>query len=434
MVTDYWLLAYAEDTETIRRIQTQKGWFYVGATAVLLYYLICNSLQKQKKTRDRYLKATEKALEKAKESDRLKSAFLNNLSHEIRTPMNSILGFSEMLREKNISQDDRERFALMIGQGGQRLLDVMNDIVNISTIESGQEVIWSDPVNVNALLCELHREYSGKVNPAQVVFECRSQLSDEETRVITDKAKLSQVLTHLVKNAVKFTRQGQIVLECQKKDNMLFFRVSDTGRGIDAEFQDIIFTRFRQVEADNSLENEGMGLGLPIARAYVELMGGDIWLESSPDRGSVFSFVIPWVPGTRDGALMEDGTSPPAGHARPGSILVAEDEYSNFLLIETLLAPYPYKLIHATNGRDAVEHCLQDQGIRLVIMDLKLPEMDGLEATRLIKKNRPALPVLAVTAYAMKNDGQKAIDAGCDAYLAKPIRRNELLEAVSRFM
>lgn len=293
--SDRLLLWWIDDIDVMRTAQTHKGWFYVFATAILLFFLIRNSLKRQEEARAAYLSELEQALKKARESDDLKTSFLNNLSHEIRTPMNSILGFTKLLQDRSKTEKDRQLYFQAIDDNGYKLLDVITDIVSISAIESGQEQINTTITDLNELFEQLYHVFSDKLRLKGVSFSCQTALRTEDAKVYADRDKLNVVLSHLLRNAVKFTDEGRIECRCMLKGDMLHFVVSDTGRGISPEFREVIFQRFRQADPGPSRLNEGIGLGLPIAKAYVHLMGGDMWVESQPDKGSIFHFHIPYV-------------------------------------------------------------------------------------------------------------------------------------------
>jgi signal transduction histidine kinase len=308
--SDKVLLIWIEDIGVMQTAQTHKGWFYVMATAILLFFLIRNSLKRQGETRAAYLSELEQALKKARESDELKTAFLNNLSHEIRTPMNSILGFTKLLQDQSKSEKERQVYFQAIHDNGFKLLDVITDIVSIAAIESGQERIHTVYTDLNELFADLDHEFAEKAELKGVHFSCQISLQPDEAKIYTDRGKLNVVMSHLIRNAVKFTDEGKIECRCHQKDDTLHFIVSDTGRGISPEFNEVIFQRFRQADPGPSRLNEGIGLGLPISKAYVDMMGGNLWVESQPGRGSIFHFYIPYVPVSNAAPTSENHKKP----------------------------------------------------------------------------------------------------------------------------
>lgn len=376
--------------------------------------------------------ALQQAKEKAEESDKLKTAFLNNLSHEIRTPLNAIVGFSEFLNEPGITREQIAHFTRIIRSSSDQLLSIIDDIVNISKIEAGQLETFIGKCDVNLLLGEVYKLMHAKAEEKKVKFRFHAGLNEQEAIISTDREKLEQVLVHLVGNAIKFTDAGHVEFGCSLRDGFLHFYVADTGSGIEAELQDMVFQRFQQIETGERKVKSGMGLGLPIARAFVEAMGGQIWMESSPGAGTVVFFTLPWTPET--GALSEKQPgSADKGNGRK-NILVAEDEENNFELIRVILASAGMHIIHAWNGQEAVELAARHPETDMVLMDIKMPVMGGYAATGKIKSMRPDLPVIALTAYALPGDREKALEAGCDDYMAKPVSLKGFLDLVRKHL
>jgi len=383
----------------------------------------------ERKQAEEELKA---AKEKAEESDRLKTAFLNNLSHEIRTPLNAIVGFSEFLNEPGLDQDQIRRFTATIRSSSDQLLSIIDDIVNISKIEAGLLDRFENECHINKLLEKVYGKLQVKAAEKLIKFRYHSALSEKESRVITDQNKLETILMHLIGNAIKFTREGHVEFGCSLKDNALRFYVADTGSGIDPALQDTVFQRFQQVHTDRTSVSSGMGLGLPIAKSFVELLGGRIWLESNPGTGTVAFFTIEWSPLEQSGQPV----------AKPGqdngngkhTILVAEDEENNFELLKVILESVDMEILHAWDGKQALELLGKHPEVDLVLMDIKMPVMGGYEATQRIKEERPELPVVALTAYALPGDREKALSAGCDDYMAKPVSLKEFLSIVKKHL
>ncbi|MCF8382961.1 MAG: PAS domain S-box protein [Chlorobium sp.] len=375
------------------------------------------------------------AKEKAEESDRLKTAFLANISHEIRTPMNGILGFSELLKDSHLSGEEQAEYIGLIEQSGLRMLNIINELIDISRIEAGETVLQIAETFLNRLMRELHAFFKPEAEKKGLHFGCFPGLSDEESLIETDSSKLSQILTNLIQNALKFTAEGHVEFGYTRKDGMLEFYVTDSGIGIPLDRQEEIFERFRQVDSRHARSFEGTGLGLCISRAFVEMLGGSIGVTSVEGRGSQFHVTLPYNrAGTSQtagsGSLLDEKTR----FLRGMTILVAEDDRSCSILLKAILKGADMTILHAQNGREAVELISRYKDIRLVLMDIKMPVMDGLEATTRIKKIRPALPVIAQTAFALESDRQKAADAGCDAFITKPIRKAELLELIQELL
>lgn len=373
------------------------------------------------------------AKEKAEESDKLKTSFLNNMSHEIRTPLNGILGFSNMLNNQGVDDNTRQHYLGIIQKNSDRLIAIIEAIINISTIESGQEVVSEIQTNIYEVLDNIYQEFKSRTNQSQIHLNYRTSLSLHDAHVMTDQSKLIQILTQLLDNAFKFTDSGTIEMGCSIKDDTLLFSVSDTGIGIKAEFHKVVFDRFRKINDNPKREYGGNGLGLAISKAYVELLGGKMWLESEPGKGSTFYFAIPFKPIFQGTKKQVEGDNPVPKNKTAKTLLIAEDEYSNYQLLEVILLRENYRVIHVLNGKEALETCLNNPDIDIVLMDLKMPVMDGLTATKLIKAEKPDLPIIAITAYALSGDKEKALEAGCDEYISKPIKKQDLLAVINRF-
>jgi PAS domain S-box-containing protein len=371
------------------------------------------------------------AKEKAEQSDLLKTAFLNNLSHEIRTPMNAIVGFAEYLNEEGLSKERVRYVTRVINQSGQQLLSIINDIINMASIESGLVEAFSKETNINQLLKNVYEQTQPGAAAKHIKYRYNSRLKDLEAIVLTDETKLQQILTNLVDNAIKFTDEGHVEFGCAIQENMLQFYVADTGPGIPADMQATIFERFRQGDIELSVKKSGMGLGLSISKSFAELLGGKIWLESEPGSGSVFYFSIPYQPVKKETDIGSKAlkTYP---ELKNKTILVAEDEENNYELIKVILSTYEMNVLHAWDGLQASRMAEDSPDIDLVLMDIKMPVMNGLEATRKIKSIKPKLPIIALTAYAMPGDEEKAMEAGCDAYLTKPLSMHSFLKIVQK--
>lgn len=374
------------------------------------------------------------AKEQAEEGDHLKTAFLHNISHEIRTPMNAIVGFAGFLNDPDLTPDKRTHFADIIVQSSNQLLSIIDDIVRISTIEAGQEKILEGKVNINSMCMLAFAQFESKASESGIDFKNQLALPDHQSLIISDETKLSQVLMNLLVNAFKFTKGGHIYFGYTLKENELEFYVEDTGIGIPAELHEEIFKRFRQVESTLSRQFGGSGLGLSICQAYIHLMGGKMWVTSSPGSGSVFYFTIPYRQTTvkKESVLssLVESDKDNDHEPKPLTILVAEDEDFNYMLLREWLAPFNATIIRAINGLDALELATANKGINLVLMDLKMPIMDGYESTKEIKKIRPALPILALTAYSQDSDKRKALECGCIDFISKPFSKENLIAKI----
>ncbi len=360
----------------------------------------------------------------AEESDRLKTAFLANISHEIRTPMNGIMGFSELLKDPHLTGEEQGEYIDLINQSGQRMLTLINDLMDISRIDARETKLVESETSVNQLLRDLLAFSRLQADKKGLRLSCTTGLTDNESIITTDSGKLTQILTNLIQNAMKFTSKGGIDIGYARKEEMLEFYIIDSGTGIPADKKGKIFERFHQ--ADNSLTraHEGSGLGLSISKALVEMLGGTIHVESVEGAGSTFSFTIPYKPTHHP----EHSALRTQHSALSFTILIAEDDDVSTLLLKRNLKGENITILCAGNGWEAVELVEHHPEISLVLMDIKMPIMNGYEASRLIKQQRPDLPIIAQSAFTSIEERQKAKEAGCDHFITKPISKSELLE------
>ncbi len=379
------------------------------------------------------------AKEKAEESDRLKSQFLSNMSHEIRTPMNAILGFAEMLQDPELDIEEKDRFLDVILRSGDNLLRLINDIIDISKIEARQlRIIYSD-CRINELFADLDGFFNkelARLRKENLTFYIQAGKSESDFTVYTDPVRLRQIITNLVGNAMKFTDEGFIELGYRVRAEKVEFYVRDSGIGIPVDQQKLIFDRFGQVKEVASRNLTGTGLGLTISKNLIELLGGTMWLDSFPGEGSTFWFSIPLKVGPyRSDSLFEFEVAHHQQLDLSGKhILVVEDVDTNYFYMSSLLGKLNAEISRAADGAIAIEMVRNNPSINLVLMDIELPVMDGYTATREIKKIRPDLTVIAQTAFAMMGEREKCLEAGCDDYIAKPIRKEILTEVISKYI
>jgi signal transduction histidine kinase len=375
-----------------------------------------------------------RAKKRAEESDRLKSSFLANMSHEIRTPMNAILGFSELLKSKKFPDERKEKFIDIINIKGRQLMQIIADIIDISKIEAGQIKIVSKNFSVKDLMEDLEISFNSLQTHDKKFIKFITKVKEDEGDfwIYADKLRIGQILTNFLSNAYKFTEKGEIEVGYQiKEGKFIVFFVRDTGIGIGKDDLKIIFDPFRQVSGSYDRIYGGTGLGLSISRGLASKLGGSIWADSKINKGSTFYLKIPYTKGKKSEKIIEPFTE--IYNWQNKTILIAEDEEANYAFFRMLLAPTKARIIRAVDGLEAVEKS-KDHRVNLVLMDIKLPELDGLEATRIIKKNRKTLPVIAQTAYAMSSDEQECLKAGCDAYIAKPIIVETFLRLIGQFI
>lgn len=374
------------------------------------------------------------AKEKAEESDRLKTAFLHNISHEIRTPLNAIVGFTALLDDPDLQPVNRKQYIDIIFQSSDQLLSIISDIVDISNIETGQIKVTLNQVNINYTIRNLFEQYNLRAVQQGLLIHYKLTLNDDEAFIETDGAKLIHILTNLLNNSFKFTKDGKIEFGYTIKNGFVEFVVSDTGIGISEEKQTKIFERFYQVENSISRQYGGTGLGLSICRSYAELLGGNIRVESEPGTGSIFYFTLPFKSSAKSIQVKETEHKKSNELFDGKTILIAEDDDINFLVVKKSLKPYNFNLVRALEGKEAVKICRSNNEINLVLLDLKMPGMDGLEAMRLIKQFRPHLPFIALTAYAFESDKKNAIESGCSDYLTKPFLKKDLMEMLRKHL
>ena len=388
----------------------------------------------------------QKAKERAEESDHLKSAFLANMSHEIRTPMNSILGFSDLLKESKHTNDKQLQYIDVIEHSGKRMLNIINDILTISKIESGIADIHQSEFNINEQIKSLYASFKDEIEQKGIDFSYKITLPDSEAMIKTDGEKIYAILLNLLKNAIKFTNHGAIEFGYNlKKDSEpteLEFFVKDTGGGIRQEQMELIFERFRQGSESLTRNYEGAGLGLTISKAFVEMLGGKIRVESKEDNlpygkegGTIFYFTIPYdvKPNKKMHMTYVTSETGKLHQAKNLKVLIVEDDVVSETMLEIMIEDYCKAPLVAKNGLEAVRLCEEYPNIDFVLMDVKMPELNGYEATKKIREFNKDIIILAQTAYALPGDREKAIAAGCNDYISKPYSQSELTALIEKY-
>lgn len=375
------------------------------------------------------------AKEKAEESDRLKSAFLANMSHEIRTPMNGILGFTDLLKDPDLTGEDQQKFIEVIQKSGARMLNTVNDIIEISRIETGQVIVSHSEVDIPKLFSSFKEFFQPEVNRKGLKMIFENSLSESESTVITDENKLSSIISNLIKNAIKFTEKGAINVTVKRKNDFLEFCIKDDGIGIPENKKEAIFNRFEQADMSNARLYEGSGLGLSISKSYVEMLGGEISVESRVNYGSKFCFTIPFKMKHNQKAkdekisMIKDNVS----KFNKINVLVAEDDGASQMYLDYALKGIVQELILVNTGREAIEKIKENHNIDIILMDIKMPDINGLEATKQIRKFNQDVIIIAQTAFALEGDKQKALEVGCNDYIAKPINYRELISLMEKY-
>ena len=372
---------------------------------------------------------------KAEESDKLKSTFLANLSHEIRTPMNAIIGFSDLLLDDNLSAESRKKYLRIIKSSGKNLVSIIEDLIEMSKIDAKQIAPNYKGLNVENFINELYSTLKVIIPEDKKVdfylIKSEEQLSND---VLTDEIKLKQVMVNLLTNAIKFTDNGHIsfgyTINLKRKE--IAFRVEDTGIGISKKDLKVVFDRFRRVEDDYSISISGLGLGLSISKAYVEMLGGKIAVKSFFGKGSVFNFTIPLVYDTNNickNSKMDENLCLDFGLK---TILIAEDDNINYLLLKRILELKKHTVLRARNGQEVVNISAENEAIDLVFMDIKMPILDGYEAFQKIKLFKPELPVVAQTAHSSTEDKERILKAGFSGFITKPLDKEKIYELINQ--
>lgn len=376
------------------------------------------------------------AKNEAEKSDRIKSSFLASMSHELRTPLNAVIGFSELIH-KNSKIEDILNFTTIINKSGNNLLALIEDLFDISLIETGDVRIENGPFLIKSMLDEVKfiiKSEQSILEKEEITLIMNTDLGNIDPILISDQNRIKQVLLNLLKNALKFTHSGTVEFGCsdiiQDEIPMLKFHVTDSGIGIPLDKQELIFEVFRQVDESQTRIYGGTGLGLTICKRLINLLGGEIWVESEEDKGASFYFTIPL---DKDEATQKHSTVPEQKQGLQGkTILIAEDDATSYSYLVEILRKEGVNCIHAKNGKEAVDYCKTTKKIDLLLMDINMPVLNGYEAIKQIKNINPNLPIIAQTAYAMSGDREKILLTGCDLYLSKPLGKQQLLEAIIR--
>ncbi|PLX03011.1 MAG: hypothetical protein C0595_08545 [Marinilabiliales bacterium] len=394
------------------------------------YTAIIRDITDRKKTENDLIKAKNKA----EESDRLKSAFLANMSHEIRTPMNGIIGFSELLKEPMLSGEEQLEYISHIEVSSNRMLNIINDIISISTLESGDIEVIEKETNVNEIIDDVFGSLKQIAEYKNLEVIISKELPNERSVIITDKSKLRVVLEKLVSNAIKFTEKGGIEIGYKlKQTSELEFWVKDTGIGIPISRQRAIYERFIQADIKDLRAHQGAGLGLTIAKSYIDLLGGEIWQKSIVGEGSCFYFTIPYkVSGTTQESKNKSNEIFKNLNNNL-KVLIAEDDILSQEFLSISIEKITREILIAENGQEAIDICSSNPDIDLVLMDIKMPIMNGYEATKKIREFNKDVIIIAQTAFAMPEDIKNAFEAGCNEHIAKPVRTENLIQLLNQY-
>lgn len=380
-----------------------------------------------------------RAKDRAEESDRLKTSFLSNMSHDLRTPMNAIIGYSELLNIGHLSPSNRREYTKIIKSKGLQLLTLIDDLIEVAKFETGNIQINKIEFDLNNLLSEVYNYFMDKkIQLGKEHIQLVLKRPDEPSiqSIYSDSGRIYQVLSNLISNALKYTLKGFVEFGYELEDNeRLLFYVKDSGVGMSKEKQKYIFNRFKYIEKSNAMKFMGSGLGLTISKGILELLGGKIWVESEENKGATFYFTIPYEEAELGEELKIDIDKQVISNYnwKDKVILVVEDEEVNFKFLETVLHDTQAQVLHANDGMQAIDLCLSINKIDLILMDIKMPEMDGYEAAKRIKQIRTHIPIIAQTAFASREDKMNSLRSGCDDYIAKPIEIELLLSKINKF-
>ncbi|NOY36642.1 MAG: response regulator [Chlorobi bacterium] len=420
---------------TLLQVALKAKSFQISPGETIVYAIYQDISQKKE-----YERKLVEAKNKAEEADRLKSAFLTNMSHEIRTPMNAILGFSQLLASTGIPVGNKREYTRIILDSGENLLRLIDDILDLAKIESGQMEIRKESVDVEDMMNALQATFLEMIEKKlQKDLELKLVIPRSANPLLlnTDPLRLKQILVNLIGNAIKFTQKGKIEMgyTLHEDKNEVEFFVKDTGIGIPTNKLQLIFDRFQQVDNSRTRQYSGTGLGLAISKKLTTLLGGDIRVNSKEGKGSEFTFTIP-LPGEirKPEIKPQPGVITDFPDLSRFKVLLAEDDEINFLFMREILKKTGVKLIRATNGFEVMKYIRKNKGIDLILMDMEMPEMNGYEATMQLKKDYPQIPVIAQTAYASPEEKNKCLETGCDDYIAKPIQMHKLYTLLRQYL
>jgi PAS domain S-box-containing protein len=371
------------------------------------------------------------AKEKAEEGDYLKSSFLSNMSHEIRTPMNGILGFIALLKEPKLTGDEQQQYLSIIEQSGNRMLNIINNIVSISKIESGQINLFYKETSIKSQMESLYHDFKIEAEQKNIKLKINNTLSEMDNLIRTDEEKVTAILSHLISNAIKFTNHGVIEIGCLKSNNAITFYVQDSGIGIDTKKIDVIFERFRQVDDSLNRKYEGAGLGLYISKSYIDLLGGKIWAANNLDKGAIFCFEIPLIKPNETEKEIPLLRAKIPFEAQKLKILVAEDDSISLKFISKVLKIFGENLLIARNGFEAVNLSKKNPDIDIILMDIHMPIMNGYEAIKKIREFNEDVIIITQSAFVFTDEAEKAIKMGGNGYISKPIDKNKLIDHIN---
>lgn len=413
-------------------------WILAGLLSILLVVLVFTFLLKyqvdvQTKALWRKNRQLTRAKEKAEENERLKSIFLQNMSHEIRTPMNGIIGFLSLLKEPDLDPESRDKYIDIVNKSGKRLLTTINNIIEISKIDSRQIDVSNTVVDLIEVTNFYYYFFLPQAKEKNLALILNNNIPPEKAFIKTDKFILDNILTNLINNALKFTNKGSVEIGNSIEGDKIKFYVKDSGIGIPEDRQNAVFERFVQANLNMTRAHEGSGLGLSIVKAYVEILKGEIWLESKEGTGTTFTFTIPYIPAEPPTKPEDPESLPEYLKGEHLKILIAEDDNISFLFIQQLLNLPEITLLRAVDGKQVIEMAKANPDLSLILMDIKMPVINGIEATRTIRKFNSNVPIIAQSAYTFSGEQEQALEAGCNDYMTKPINKRKLFQLIQKY-
>ncbi len=342
--------------------------------------------------------------------------------------MNGILGFADLLKEPDLKSENQLQYVEIIEKSGARMLNLINEIIDISRIESGIMKVSTSGLNLNEILDECHNFFTLEAENKNLDFKYKKGLKNEHALIVSDRKKLSSILINLIKNSIKYTPKGSVEFgyNLNESESAVVFYVKDTGIGIPKDRLSAIFERFVQADIEDKMAQQGAGLGLAIAKAYVEMLEGEIWVESQENIGSAFYFTVPYKIENKKNPVIPDSNDTRQNLIKNLKILIADDDETSNKLLSTFALDFAKEIISVNTGKDAIETCKNTPDIDLVMMDIQMPQINGYEATKQLREFNKNVVIIAQTAFALAGDKEKSLAAGCNDYISKPIRKRDL--------
>jgi signal transduction histidine kinase/CheY-like chemotaxis protein len=420
LLSDTFINTIFPDLQTRAAAQMYKGWFFILITGLFLYAFI-----------RKYVTINNKKEHYLRDNHRINQEFLQNISHEIRTPLNNIVGFTEILRKNTLTENEKAEYLEIIQDSSYNLLSIVNDIIDISQIDSGISELKEEPTNLKAFFNDILISFNEIAINKKFKFDYKCSLSDTESWVLIDQSKVYQIFLSLLNHSFKVTKSGYVKIQCYRNTNELEFCIENTGKSIPPEIVKAIFSNSDQIKSRIHKINQGIGIGLSISKVYIDAMQGSIKCDNELIQGNKFLLTIPYKPVN---APQEKTSKAKLLNNSKTTVLIAEDNELNYLYLKELLHKYNFEVIRAANGKEAVDKCKSNSNIGLVFMDIRMPILNGYEATEIIRHNRPDLPVIIQSAYAMEEDYEFGKNVGCNAYLTKPINSEKLYFVVDNLL